>query len=268
MPEVETIRRDLEAKIGGKVILAINFLDPHYFSFPTETVKNYLRGKYFEEYLRKGKYIIMKISPGYLIVHLGMTGLFRYYPERLSSPVPSTRMLLVFRDGSELHYQDKRKFGHVWWSRDYSVHPPIEKLGPEPLSPEFSLNWFKKSLAEKAAKIKPLLMDQSFLSGLGNIYTCEVLFRAGIHPARKAGSLSEEEISRLFRQINEVIKEAIKCRGSSIDTYCDLAGEKGTYEKKLLVYGRENKPCLRCKTGIKMIRLSGRGTYFCPLCQK
>ncbi|NOZ64401.1 MAG: bifunctional DNA-formamidopyrimidine glycosylase/DNA-(apurinic or apyrimidinic site) lyase [Caldiserica bacterium] len=268
MPEVETIRKDLEAKIGRRVIRDIDFLDPDYFSFPPQRIKNYIRDKCFEKYLRRGKYIIMKISPGYLIVHLGMTGLFRYYPGRNSPPAPSTRMLLAFQDGSELHYQDTRKFGHVWWSKDYSTHPPIEKLGPEPLSPEFSLDWFKESLAKRSVKIKPLLLDQSFLSGLGNIYACEVLFRAGIHPARKAAALSGEEAARLFQQINEVIEEAIKYRGSSIDTYCDLAGEKGAYESRLLVYGRADKPCFRCRTPIKMIKLSGRGTYFCPLCQK
>jgi formamidopyrimidine-DNA glycosylase len=142
----------------------------------------------------------------------------------------------------------------------------IQRLGPEP----FDLNTeeFTRKLGTKRTKIKPLLMEQDFIAGIGNLYAAESLFRAGIHPARPARSLSGEEKGKLLRAIKDILKEAVKCGGSSMDTYVRLSGRKGGFKPRHKVYGREDEPCFCCKTPIKRIPLGGRGTYFCPQCQK
>ncbi|MCD6521502.1 DNA-formamidopyrimidine glycosylase [Candidatus Calescamantes bacterium] len=268
MPEVETIRKDMEMRIGNKKIVNVEVLDKAYFKdTPPEKIKKVLIGQNFEEYLRRAKYLILKLPQGYLIFHLGLTGVLLYYSKK-TEPSPYTKFRITFEDGSELHYEDMRKLGHIWWVEDYKNHPTIAELGPEPLSENFTLGWFKENLKKKRrAKIKPLLMDQTFISGVGNIYSNEALFRARIHPERFAGSLSDEEVEELYKQINAVIEEAIKFRGSSVDAYRDLQGEKGRYEEKLLVYGKEGEPCPRCGRIIKSKKLAGRGTYFCENCQ-
>jgi formamidopyrimidine-DNA glycosylase len=141
-------------------------------------------------------------------------------------------------------------------------------MGPEPLEEEFTLEKFKTMLKAKKTKIKPLLMDQAFIAGVGNLYAAEALFSAGIHPQRSTNTLKDEEIKSLFLNMKRILKEAIKYRGSSVDTYRDTSGKKGGFEERLKVYGRENQPCFKCKTPIKRITLGGRGTYFCPHCQK
>lgn len=142
----------------------------------------------------------------------------------------------------------------------------IQGLGPEP--PDITSQQFREMISKKKTKIKPLLMDQAFISGIGNLYAAEALYRAGIHPERPACSLSDKEADSLFRQINNTLHEAIEHKGSSVDNYVQLSGEPGGYVKYHKVYDRQGKPCLVCKTPIKRISLGGRGTYFCPRCQK
>jgi formamidopyrimidine-DNA glycosylase len=169
-------------------------------------------------------------------------------------------------DGKTLDFNDQRLFAELRLLDDWRALKFIQGLGPEPF--DLSLGRFKDMLASRKTKIKPLLMDQTFISGIGNLYAAEALFRARIHPERPAWSLCDKEKEILFSQIKDTLSEAIKYKGSSVDQYVQLSGEPGDYVKHHKVYGREGKPCFVCKTPIKRIALGGRGTYFCAKCQK
>jgi formamidopyrimidine-DNA glycosylase len=193
-----------------------------------------------------------------LAIHLKMTGQLVYPGNTRAS-----RVSFKFSDGKILDFNDRRLLGELSLVDDWRQLKFIKALGPEPfdLTPE----QFKQMLAAKKAKIKPLIMDQTFISGVGNLYAAEALFKARIDPKRPSSSLSEKEKGLLFKQIQDTLNEAIKHKGSSVDQYVQLTGEAGDYAKYHKVYDREGKPCLVCKTPIA---LGGRGTYFCPRCQR
>jgi len=177
-----------------------------------------------------------------------------------------SRVVFKFSDGKILDFNDQRLFGELRLLDDWESLKFIQELGPEPL--DLTLQEFKVLLDARKTKIKPLLMEQAFIAGLGNIYAAEILFRAKINPARAANSLTEREKDALLRQIKEVLRAAIKSGGSSVDDYVRLSGKKGNYVRYHRVYGRQEKPCFICQTPIKRIVLGGRGTFFCPQCQK
>ena len=263
LPEVETIKRDLEKVLLGKRITDVCIHNPKVIRQPTaDKFKKGLIGAVIKSILRKAKVLIIEFSNGkFLAVHLKMTGQLVY-------PGDGTRSRVSFHlsDGKNLDFNDQRLFGELRLVDDWRSLKFIQNLGPEPF--DISLGQFKEMLSKKKTKIKPLLMDQAFISGIGNIYAAESLFRAGIHPARPANSLSDKEKELLFQEIKATLKEAIQSGGSSIDDYVRLSGEQGGYVKYHKVYGREGKPCLVCKGPIKRIALSGRGTFFCPECQR
>lgn len=269
LPEVETIRKDLEGKVKGRKIRALDINTPTYLSnIGANELILRIKGRTLTGFSRRGKFLIFHLDSGdRMVLHLGMTGLLKFHSRQVP-PEKHTHLIFHFEDSSELHYQDARKLGNFfWWEKGKSLSV-IEGLGIEPLSEEFTPQRFLGLLRKKKAKIKPLLMDQSFLAGVGNIYANESLFRSRIHPERKASSLSEEEVKRLWKEIREVLQEAIEYRGSSVDAYRDLEGKKGGFELRLQVYGREGEICLQCGNPIKVMRLGGRGTFFCPHCQK
>jgi len=171
-----------------------------------------------------------------------------------------------FSDGKALDFNDRRLFADLRLLDDWRNLKFIKGLGPEPF--DLNVERFKEMLSKKKTKIKPLLMDQAFISGIGNLYAAEALFRARILPTRPAAGLSNKEKEILFKEIKDTLSEAIKYKGSSIDQYVQLSGAQGSYVKYHKVYGREGKPCPVCKSPIKRIALGGRGTYFCQKCQK
>ncbi len=194
-------------------------------------------------------------------MHLKMTGQLVYPGDGKKS-----RVSFKLSDGKTLDFNDQRLFAELRLLDDWHSLKFIQGLGPEPFA--LSVEEFKKMLRSKKTKIKPLLMDQGFISGIGNLYAAEALFRAKIHPGRPAASLSDKEKENLFREIKDTLSEAIKYKGSSVDQYVQLSGEPGGYARHHKVYDREGKPCLVCKAPIKRISLGGRGTYFCPKCQR
>jgi len=224
--------------------------------------KKGLQGVTFKRILRKAKVLILELSNGKsLVIHLKMTGQL-VYPGRGKT----SRVSFNFLDGKIMDFNDQRLFAELRLLDDWRSLKFLQELGPEPfdLNPEE----FKSMLASKKTKIKPLLLDQTFISGIGNLYAAEALFRARIHPARSAASLSDKEKNLLFKEIRDTLSEAIKYKGSSVDQYVQLSGVPGDYARYHRVYDREGKPCLVCKTPIKRIALGGRGTYFCPKCQR
>ncbi len=263
LPEVETIKRELEKVILGKKITEVCIHHPRVIREPQpQRFKKELENATVKKILRKAKVLILELSNGKsLVIHLKMTGQLIYPGNGTTG-----RVSFHLSNGKILDFNDRRLFAELRVLDDWSSLKFIQGLGPEPF--EITLDTFRKMLSRKKTKIKPLLMDQTFISGVGNLYAAEALFRAKIRPERPASSLTDKEQELLFKEIKDTLLEAIQHKGSSVDQYVQLSGAQGEYVKYHKVYDREGKPCLVCKTPIKRISLAGRGTYFCPHCQK
>lgn len=262
LPEVETIKRDLEKVIVGKKIVEVCVHNLKVIRQPSvDKFKKGIEGAVIKNILRKAKVLIFELSNGKsLAIHLKMTGQLVYPGSGVKS-----RVSFHLSDGKNLDFNDQRLFGELHLLDDWRSLKFIQGLGPEPFA--LSAGQFKEMLSSKKTKIKPLLLDQTFISGIGNLYAAEILFRARIYPERPANSLSAKEKELLFKEIKNTLKEAIHYGGSSVDDYVRLSGKPGGYTAYHKVYGREDEPCLVCQTPIKRIALGGRGTFFCPKCQ-
>lgn len=271
LPEVETIREGLEKKVKGKRVNKIIIKSEKSIkapSSPGEFIRK-IEGRILSEIRRRGKYLILELdSKDSLIIHLKMTGRLIYSSE--GEELPYTRVIFIFPDKTQLSFTDMRRFGGLWLISDeeFSNLPFLKSLGPEPLENDFTLDRFRELLKGKKRKIKSLLMEQTFIAGVGNIYSQEALFLARIHPEKNVSMLVDREIEGLYNNLLAVLREALSCRGSSINAYVDLNGKKGSYESHLRVYGRQDRSCSRCGAVIRKIKVSGRGTCFCPVCQK
>lgn len=263
LPEVETIKRELERVVLGKKIIGVVIKNPAVIKEPKpESFIKGLKGAAIKNILRKGKLLILELSSGKsLAIHLKMTGQLVY-----PGNAKDSRVSFQLSDGKLLDFNDRRLFGELRLIDDWHSLKFVQRLGPEPF--EISAGKFKEMLSNKKTKIKPLLMDQTFVSGIGNLYAAEALFRAKIYPERSASGLSGQEKASLFKEIKNTLSEAIQHKGSSIDQYVQVSGKQGGYVKYHKVYGREGKPCFVCKAPIQRTALGGRGTYFCPRCQK
>lgn len=263
LPEVETIRRELTAAILDKKITGVMVHDPRVIREPLpQAFVRGLTGVAVSRILRKGKLLIWELSSGKsLAIHLKMTGQLIY-------PGAGNGSRVSFRldDGKLLDFNDQRLFAELRLVDDWRLLSFVQGLGPEPSA--LSPTQFNAILAARKTKIKPLLMDQKIISGIGNLYAAEALFRAGVHPERPAMSLSDKEKQTLFTQIKLTLDEAIRFKGSSVDAYVRLTGQPGGYVAHHRVYERQGKPCPVCGAPIRKMTLAGRGTCFCPRCQK
>jgi len=268
LPEVETIKRQLNRKVKGKKIKSVEVRLNKFVKYPLNKFKKLVEGAKISQVERRAKLLIIKLSNQYcLIIHLKMSGQLFYQGQ----PNKHTHLIYHFSDGSRLIHNDLRKFGFVKVvsEKELSNFLKKEKYGPEPLSEEFTLNLFKKMLAKRGkSKIKPLLMDQGWLAGIGNLYSDEILFLAKVLPTRTAGSLESAEIKRIYQGIKKILTLAIKKQGSSADLYLDTAGQEGDYLPLVKVYGRQGQPCYICGTEIERMKIGGRSAHFCPKCQK
>ena len=262
LPEVETIKRDLERYILHKKIKGVVIKEPRSIKEPGPAAfKKKIEGQSIKEIKRRGKVLVLSLtSKEFLVVHLRLTGWFSWDKKADKS----ARVIFLFSDGF-LNFCDPRLFGELRLIKDWQNLPMIKKMGPEPL--EISKFEFIQMFKTKRAKIKPLLMEQSFLAGIGNLYAAEGLFCAAIHPQRGVYKITSEELGRLYDCLKGILSVAIKNRGTSVDTFRDLKGKEGGFSSYLKVYGRKNQPCFKCRTPIKRITLGGRGTYFCSQCQ-
>jgi len=263
LPEVETIKRELEKAVLGKKITEVCVHHPKVIRQPSvEKFKRGLNGVTIKKILRKAKVLILELSnEKSLVIHLKMTGQLIYPGDGRNS-----RVSFRLSNGKTLDFNDQRLFAELRLMDDWRSLKFIQGLGPEPF--DITLEQFQEMLAKKKTKIKPLLMDQGFICGIGNLYAAEMLFRSRIHPQRPASSLSEKEKAKLFQEIKDTLVEAIEHKGSSVDQYVQLSGQPGNYVQYHKVYDREGKLCLVCKAAVRRIALGGRGTYFCPKCQK
>lgn len=272
LPEVETVKRTLAPHLLNKVITSVEVFLAKAIKPGPEMVQKELPGKRIIEISRRGKYLILSLDNGQkLAFHLRMTGRLLYL-HRETPTAKHTVIILRLNDGFDLRMVDQRKFGTVNLFTDDDPPKGLKNLGPEPLgdegAPWLALESLKKAAKRRTAPIKALLLDQQVIAGLGNIYTDEALFLAGINPARPANSLTEEEWKRLFRAVREVLTEGIRHRGTTRRDYVDGRGEPGDHQHYLKVYGRRNQKCPVCGESINYSRTAGRGTYYCPHCQR
>lgn len=271
LPEVETVKRTLEALVLQKEIKSVSVFWPKIVKRPDEVVQfqDALKGQKIQKMGRRGKFLIFYTEDYALVSHLRMEG--KYGVFSTEAPVEKhTHVIFHFTDGTELRYKDVRKFGtmHLFSKGAEFEQPPLSHLGPEPFSKKFTVQYLTELLARTNRKIKVTLLDQATVVGLGNIYVDETLFRSKIHPERQAASLSTEEIAALHQEIVATLTEAVTKGGSTIRSYLNSQGQIGMFQLQLFVYGKNNEPCQRCGTELQKIKVGGRGTHFCPSCQR
>ena len=277
LPEVEVVRRDLERDVVGRRIAAV---EVRRMKNTKRVIRRHTTPKEFRDRLvghkvtraeRKGKYVLLHLDDGnVLVVHFGMSGRFLRGNKRLALDNHS-HVIVTFQTGGDLRFVDPRTFGEMFVTAadDLGKVKELAHLAIDPLESMFTWQQFSGALANRASKLKPLLMDQQFVSGLGNIYSDEVLFAAGLRHDRASDELSAQEVRRLYRAIQETVQEAIRSRGTTLgdEAYVDLFGKPGEYQSELKVYGRRGEPCRRCRTPIEVVKYSGRNSYYCPQCQ-
>ncbi|MDR3288127.1 MAG: DNA-formamidopyrimidine glycosylase [Peptococcaceae bacterium] len=270
LPEVETIRRTLEPLICGQKICGLRlFWEKTLVSWQGQAVADTVADQRIQRVGRRGKYLLIQLEQGWtLAAHLRMTGRFIYYPDP-QEPDKHTQVIFNLTQG-ELHFHDVRKFGRIQLLPTAALQTVFSpaKLGPEPFSADFSAAYLLQALARKKRPIKSVLLEQSLVAGLGNIYADEALFLAGVHPQREAAALSEAETVALHQAIQAVLTTGIEQRGTTLRDYRDANGEKGGFQDFLRVYGRGNCPCRRCGEKLVKLRLGGRAAVFCPACQR
>lgn len=277
LPEVEVVRRDLEKDAVGLKIKdaevkatrnAKRIIRRH------KTRKEFtaaLAGRKIVRVERRGKYLICFLdSDDVLVIHFGMSGQLVRGNKRQALP-PHTHVVINFTQKGDLRFIDPRTFGEMFVTKadDLGKVKELAHIAIDPLENTFTWQAFGEAMAVRSSKLKTLLMDQKFLSGLGNIYSDEVLFAAGLRYDRMSDSLSSQEVRRLYRAMQEIVQDAIRYRGTTLDdqAFVDLAGNPGEYQVELKAYGRAGLPCRRCRTPIQSVRISQRNAYFCPQCQ-
>jgi formamidopyrimidine-DNA glycosylase len=278
LPEVETVVRGLRQSILGRTILSVRLGKTDFIDDPV-ALEEHLPGRRIEVIERFGKFMLLRLSaaatdagvdangdaaPAALLVHLGMTG--QLAPTSAAQPSNKhTHVYLTLDDGRELRYTDARRFGRMAYLTAVPLAEELRAFGVDPL--EVNTTEFAARIRTRSARIKALLLDQSVLRGVGNIYADESLWRAKIHPARLGNRLSAREAETLRKALQDILKKAIVMRGSSISDFLDADGEPGEYQRRHRAYGREGERCYRCRTLIRRIIVAGRSSYFCPKCQ-
>ena len=276
LPEVETIRRDLQGEVIGKKIKAVEVRNGR-------TVRRHPSAKQFRAQLegrsitainRAGKYILVVLDDGAtLVIHLGLSGELHRVKNVKEAKVTHTHAVITFTQGGQLRFVDPRTFGELFVSaapaEGEPALPELAHLGFDPLEEIMSWEKFWVLLSSHKAALKPLLMDQDFVAGIGNLYADEILFAAGLRYDRLSNSLSSQEVRRLYRSMVETLTEAVKRRGSSLadEQYRDLFGAVGEYQEQHQAYDREGQACRRCRSVIVKVKSGGRSTYFCDHCQ-
>lgn len=259
LPEAECIVRSLRPWLEGRRFTSVDFLSPLAAGGEPEPLRRFLAGRRIGAVLRRGKFVLLELDRGFCAVHLRMTGKLLW-----NGPLgPHTRAVFGL-DSGRLLLDDIRQFARVYAGS--TLPGPVARLGPEPF--DLTPSEFRHRLRSRRGRIKPVLLDQSFLAGLGNIYADEALHRARIHPLQPAARLPEKRVEALHKAIVEALEEAIAAGGSSISDYVDAAGRKGSFQLQHRVYGKAGQPCPLCGATVRRIVAAQRGTHFCPRCQR
>lgn len=272
LPEVETVARGLQREVAGRKIVSVT-LGKTDFIDNAELLESQLPGRTIVRVERYGKFLLLRLGEegvanaeeSALLVHLGMTGMLMPLPVS-QAQAKHTHVVLLLGDGRELRYVDPRRFGRMAYLAGEALEKELRRFGADPL--EAGLEEFARRMQGRKARIKALLLDQSVLRGVGNIYADESLWKAKIHPAQLGARLKPLEVKALYSELQKILRKAILLRGSSISDFLDAEGMPGEYQQHHRAYGREGKPCFRCKTKIRRVIVAGRSSYFCPFCQK
>ena len=271
LPEVETIRLALEPQLVGRSFESVEIDDRRLVRpFEPTAVAAELEGERVAAVERRGKYLIVRFDSGRaLLIHLRMTGSLRHAAPGSLQEDPHRRAVVKLDDGSDVAYRDVRRFGTWHLLESDEIDPYLsQRLGGEPLERTFTARRLGERLAGRKAPVKAALLDQRTVAGLGNIYVDEALWRARIHPLTSAGAITKDELGPLTRAIKEALKTGIARQGASLRDYSTPDGRRGRMQERFRVYGREGEPCTRCGTPIDKIRVAGRGTWYCPSCQR
>jgi len=283
LPEVETIRRDLNEKILNKKITEVVVREKRVVRNRLSDFSRMLRNQSFRKIDRVGKLLIFTVKPKklFLLIHSKMTGQLVYvFKERIIAgghtlpeavrglPNKYSHVIFHFNDGSRLFYNDLRQFGYLKIIDGEELRVVKKGFGPEPLSKDFKLAGLREIFKGRTASVKAILLNQRLIAGIGNIYADEILFQAGVRPERPARGLTGKEAESVFKASKVILDKAIKHRGTTFNNYVDGSGQKGNFSRFLKVYGREGERCLKCGTVIKKIKVAGRGTRYCKKCQR
>jgi len=290
LPEVETVRRGLEQKLNDFIIKKVEVCRDSTIAFPINK-EDFIRGlnnSLLYNWDRKGKYLIAKLKKfeneniqfpikkfsknnGFLVVHLRMTGYFKFIKDPVT-PCKHTRIRFFDNKNNELRFIDVRSFGQMWWITEglspNKIIKGLGSLGPEPFSKEFDVNYLKQVIAKRTKSIKAILLDQTIVAGIGNIYADESLYSAGISPFRQAKTIKKNELIKLKESIVNVLKKSIGSGGTTFSDFRDLEGENGNFGLQTNVYRRTGRECRKCGNLIEKQKIAGRSTHWCPNCQK
>ena len=271
LPEVETIRQTLKRFVLGKTIKDTKIDWGNIIKFPQdpEDFRQKVAGQTIHDIGRKGKFLLFELDEDVLVSHLRMEG--KYSVHTQDEPVKKhTHVVFAFTNGEELRYNDVRKFGtmHLFSKGTEFAGDPLKKLGPDPFDEAFTVEYFWDKLKKTDRHIKPVLLDQTIVAGLGNIYVDETLFKAGVHPLKRASKITKKQAAAIREQAIETLGEAVAMGGTTIRSYVNSQGDMGMFQQELFVYGQENEPCKNCGEPIFKTKVGGRGTHICLNCQK
>lgn len=266
LPEVETTCRGIEPWLDGQSIRALAIRNGA-LRWPVSEELYGLQDQRVVQVLRRGKYILLELETGTIIIHLGMSGSLRVV-DASAEIKKHDHIDIVVSNGKRLRFNDPRRFGCMLWTENWAQHALIRSLGPEPLGAEFEVDYFYQSLQKRSSPIKLAIMDSHLVVGVGNIYANEALFISGIDPRRAANRISRQRITVLRDAIVEVLGAAIRQGGTTLRDFVNSDGKPGYFSQQLRVYGKAGTPCLVCATELKEVRQSARSTVFCPQCQK
>ena len=290
LPEVETVRRGLEQKLNNFIIKRVEVCRDSTVAYPfnKEEFINGLKNSLIYKWDRRGKYLIAELKKfeneniefprkkslknnGFLVVHLRMTGYFKFIDNN-TKPCRHTRIRVFDNNNNELRYIDVRSFGQMWWIKEgvspYTTIKGLGSLGPEPFSRDFDAKYLKNVISKRTKSIKAILLDQTIVAGIGNIYADESLYNAGISPFRKAKTIKKNELIKLKKSIVDVLRKSIGSGGTTFSDFRDLEGESGDFGLQTNVYRRTGKECRKCGNLIEKQKIAGRSTHWCRKCQK
>ncbi|WP_217586941.1 DNA-formamidopyrimidine glycosylase [Lentibacillus saliphilus] len=270
LPEVETIKETLKYLVLDKDIIDVDIFWPKMIKQPDDCAvfKSILTGQTIQDVTRKGKFLVFHLNDHVLVSHLRMEGKYSVHPS--DAPIKKhTHVIFHLSTGEDLRYNDVRKFGtmHVFPKGDELTQKPLMTLGPDPFETDFTVDYLYGKLQKTNRLIKVALLDQSIVAGLGNIYVDETLYRAQIHPLRRACTLTKLEVGAVHEHAIQTLEEAVLQGGTTIRSYVNTQGTMGMFQQKLAVYGQTDKPCPSCGTPIVKLRAAGRGTHICTTCQ-
>lgn len=266
LPEVETTRRGIESYVVGQRVVQVHVRNPRLRWPIPEDLDSRLSGQRIVALERRSKYLLFRAEVGTLLCHLGMSGSLRLV-DKSEPPGTHDHVDIELESGQALRYRDPRRFGAMLWSID-AEHPLLSKLGPEPLSEDFHAAYLHAKLKGRKQAIKPFIMDNAVVVGVGNIYASEALFAAGIDPRKAAGSLTKKQSEKLVEEIKCVLAAAIEQGGTTLKDFVGGDGRPGYFQQELFVYGRSGLPCLNCASELKEVKLGQRSSVFCSKCQR